>query len=493
MFVFTLHPGREKSLLRRHPWIFSKAINPDKLYELTSEQLATLQAAAASTQASTAAGTDAAAIEPEAQTSTLDLTTLKAALSQKIPAGELCMVVADSGQFLCYAHYSPKSQIRLRAISFKLQNKLDYAWLKQRLTAAFNKRKLNELRGDKGMRLVAAEGDYLPGLIVDQYNHVISMALSSWGMEALYSDLVTAIHELKPEFCLYERSDSKSRAKEDLPLRCGLVDPQDPSPKNNLKQHNGQPQPHSRQVDKVMYQGELKSLDECIPDTLYVMERGLVEIPIDVKAGHKTGGYLDQRQSRYRTYEICKELKALSADGKTGPQVLNCFAYTGGFGLFALKGGAKSVFNVDVSEHALQAAKQGVVHNHLDPGRCKFIKQDVFAYLRQEVAKGTQFDLVILDPPKFAEGKSSLATACRGYQDINRLGMQLVRPGGRLLTFSCSGLMTEDLFQKIIADAALDAKVEAQIVGTLRQDIDHLVSLPCPESFYLKGFEILIN
>lgn len=476
MFVFSLHPSREKSLLRRHPWIFSKAINQDKTFCISDEQLKQLQAA------------------PSEVSDILPVASWPSASIDKIKAGELCMVVSEEGRFLCYAHYSPKSQIRLRAISFHHQDRIDYAFIKQRLERAFAKRRINELRQDKGIRLVAAEGDYLPGLIVDQYNNVISIALSSWGMEAVYSDLVQALHELKPEFFLYERSDSKSRLKEELPLRYGLIDPEDPSPRNNLKNAKGEPLASSRQVDKVKAPNQqLVTLQECIPDTLYVLERGLVEIPIDVKAGHKTGGYLDQRQSRYRTYELCRDLKALSENGKTGPRVLNCFSYTGGFGLFALKGGASAVFNVDVSEHALAAAKQGVVHNHLDPGRCKFIKQDVFAYLRQEAAKGTKFDIVILDPPKFAESKSTLASACRGYQDINRLGLQLVKSGGRLLTFSCSGLMTEELFQKIIADAALDANVDAQIVGTLRQDIDHLVALPCPESFYLKGFEILVN
>lgn len=477
MFVFSLHPGREKSLLRRHPWVFSKAINQDKSYELSVEQITQLRSA------------------PQERQNIVQTYQLQPINSEQVKAGELCMVVDDNGNFLAYAHYSPKSQIRLRVLSFNLGDCIDYEFVKRRLSTAFSKRKLNELRGDHGIRLVSAEGDYLPGLIVDQYNNVLSIALSSWGMEALYTDLIKALHELRPNCFIYERSDSKSRLKEDLPLRCGLVDPEQASPAFNLKDLQGNPQAGSQQITQVKdpENGQNRTLDECIPDTLYVLERGLVEIPIDVKAGHKTGGYLDQRQSRYRVYELCRDLKALSENGKTGPQVLNCFSYTGGFGLFALKGGASAVYNVDVSEHALQAAKQGVVHNHLDPGRCKFIKQDVFAYLRQEVAKGTKFDVVILDPPKFAESKSTLNTACRGYQDINRLGMQLVKEGGRLLTFSCSGLMTEELFQKIIADAALDAKVEAQIVGTLRQDIDHLVSLPCPESFYLKGFEILVN
>ena len=476
MISFVLHAGREKSLLRHHPWIFSKAV--DKVL------------------------TDARADAP-----VID--------KKEIKSGTLCQVLSSELKFLCYAHFSPYSQIMLRAISFRQEDRIDYDFIKGRIASAMARRGALKIRGDHGIRLVSAEGDYMPGLIVDRFNNVISVAISSSGMESCYNHIFRALHELNPDCYLYERSDAKSRSKENLPLRAGLVDPEDLSPAYNLKDKAGNGLKDSKQItsvkrivtdaDKASQSatdgaastsenlGERISLDEAIPDTLFVLERGLVEIPIDVKHGHKTGGYLDQRQSRYHTYELCKTFKALSKDGKTGPTVLNCFSYTGGFSLHALKGGAKAVFNVDVSDNALNAARQGVVHNHLDPGRCKFINKDVFEYLRQEVKKGTKFDIVILDPPKFAENKSNLVSACRGYQDINRLGMQLVRSGGRLLTFSCSGLMTEDLFQKIIADAALEANVEAQLVTTLRQDIDHVVSLPCPETFYLKGFEILIN
>ncbi|WP_308498128.1 class I SAM-dependent methyltransferase [uncultured Anaerobiospirillum sp.] len=476
MISFVLHAGREKSLLRHHPWIFSKAV--DKVL------------------------TDARADAP-----VID--------KKEIKSGTLCQVLSSELKFLCYAHFSPYSQIMLRAISFRQEDRIDYDFIKGRIASAMARRGALKIRGDHGIRLVSAEGDYMPGLIVDRFNNVISVAISSSGMESCYNHIFRALHELNPDCYLYERSDAKSRSKENLPLRAGLVDPEDLSPAYNLKDKAGNGLKDSKQITSVKRivtdadsasqsaadgaamtsenLSERISLDEAIPDTLFVLERGLVEIPIDVKHGHKTGGYLDQRQSRYHTYELCKTFKALSEDGKTGPTVLNCFSYTGGFSLHALKGGAKAVFNVDVSDNALNAARQGVVHNHLDPGRCKFINKDVFEYLRQEVKKGTKFDIVILDPPKFAENKSNLVSACRGYQDINRLGMQLVRSGGRLLTFSCSGLMTEDLFQKIIADAALEANVEAQLVTTLRQDIDHVVSLPCPETFYLKGFEILIN
>lgn len=472
MHAFILNQGREKSLLRHHPWIFSKAVNfnavvpTTKHGNLAPNYLEFLR------------------LDPQKDNGKPPL------LNQYLlKSGELCAVLDAKGEFLCYAHYSAKSQIMLRAISFNQNDHIDYDFIKNRIKKAIAKRRPLTLRGDDGMRLVAAEGDYLPGLIVDRFNNIVSFAISSWGMEAVYTFIIKALHELLPDCYLYERSDSKSRLKEDLPLRCGLIDPNDINPQYNLKTKDGVARKDSKQITSV----NGVDINTAIPDTIYVKERDLVKIPIDVKSGHKTGGYLDQRQSRYHTYELCKMFKALSEDGKKGPSVLNCFSYTGGFGLFALKGGASAVYNIDVSELALTAAKNGVVHNHLDPGRCRFIKKDVFAYLREEVEKGTKFDIVILDPPKFAENKSNLATACRGYQDINRLGMQLVKSGGRLLTFSCSGLMTEDLFQKIIADAALDAKVDAQLVSTLRQDIDHLVALPCPESFYLKGFEILIN
>ena len=432
MFTFILHPERNKSLLRRHPWVFSKAIA--HVLNLSDDQARQEQLP------------EAVLTDPQYQ-----------GKRQDVAAGELCQVRDSSGKFMAWCHFSPYSQIMLRVISFALNDKIDYEFFRQRLQQAIAKRQVLQAQGNDGVRLVAAEGDYLPGLIVDRYNNVVSIAITSWGMEANYQHLITALHELLPECYLYERSDGKTRPKEKLPLRRGAIDYTQADPAFNLCDSEGKPLKGSQQITSV---------------------------PI------KTGGYLDQRQSRLHTYKLCKEFKELHG---TGPTVLNCFSYTGGFGLLALKGGATKVFNVDVSAHALEAAKQGVVQNHLDPGRCKFIKKDVFAYLREEVQKGTKFDLVILDPPKFAESKSTLVTACRGYQDINRLGLQLVKQGGHLLTFSCSGLMSEELLQKIIADAALDAKVDAQIVATLRQDRDHVVALPCPESFYLKGFDLLVG
>lgn len=389
-----LNEGREKSLLRHHPWIFSKAIQK---------------------------------------------------ADESLQMGQTVEVVNQAGEFLCYGLYSPNSQIRVRALSFDENVKITDDLVASRVKDAISLRKKVFASGNDGVRLISSEGDLLPGLIADKYNEFIVISISSCGMERYKNIICQTLKEIFPECSIYERSDTKSRAKEGLPVRKGVVIGREPD------------------------------------DTIYVREEDQVYIPVDIKNGHKTGAYLDQRLSRIKAGSLSK-----------GASVLNCFSYTGGFGLWALKGGAKRIENVDVSEHALNAAKTGVAFNHLDPGRCKFLKKDVFAYLREQVEKGAKYDLVILDPPKFAESAANLKKACRGYQDINRLGLKLVAKGGHLLTFSCSGLVDPALFQKIVADAAIDAGVDGRVLGTLRQDEDHVVSLPCPETFYLKGLDIAV-
>lgn len=389
--VVTLHATREKSLLRHHPWIFSKAVK-----EVTGDP----------------------------------------------KKCDLVRVQAQDGKFLAWGIYSPLSQIRVRALSFIEDVIPDDEYVAKLVTDSAKRRFKMMEQGNDGIRLVASEGDFLPGLIVDKYNNFLVLSISSCAMERYKDVIVSALNKLFPEDSIYERSDLKARTKEGLEERCGLI------------------------------KGTLP------PDTTYVKEGNAISIPVDIVKGHKTGAYLDQRASRIYASTLSK-----------GARVLNCFCYTGGFGLWALKGGALKVENVDVSQQALDEAKAGVVFNHLDPGRCRFIKKDVFEFLRTQVEKGEQYDLVILDPPKFAESAKNLSRACRGYQDINRLGFKLVKKGGHLLTFSCSGLVGPELFQKITADAALDAGVNAVIRGTLRQDSDHSVSLPCPESFYLKGLD----
>lgn len=387
-----LNQGRDKSLRRRHPWVFSKAI---------------------------------------------------ASVSGNPAPGDLVRVEDSTGGFLAWGFYSPQSQIRVRAVSFDEASLPDEEFIRALVRKSCSRRQALAAQGNDGVRLVDSEGDLLPGLVVDRYGRFVVISISSQAMEACRDWILKELFELFPDCSFYERSDTRARQKEGLEERSGVIRGEEP------------------------------------PEVIYVLEGGQVRIPVEIPHGHKTGAYLDQRAARIYSSTLCK-----------GRSVLNCFSYTGGFGLWALKGGASSVVNVDVSGPALEAARQGVVENHLDPGRCKFIRADVFEFLRRQVKEGRKYDVVILDPPKFAESVGALKRACRGYQDIARLGFELLGEGGRLLTFSCSGLVDPALFQKVTADAALDAGVQAQIRATLRQDSDHPVSLPCPESFYLKGLDV---
>jgi 23S rRNA (cytosine1962-C5)-methyltransferase len=208
-----------------------------------------------------------------------------------------------------------------------------------------------------------------------------------------------------------------------------------------------------------------------------IIEENGIKAYVDIAQGHKTGYYVDQRDSRAALEKYVK-----------GKSVLNCFSYTGTFGLYALRGGAKKVVQVDASEDALNIAAKNVELNKLDINKMSLLKKDVFKLLREYRDNGTKFDVIVMDPPKFAESKAKLKDACRGYKDINMLAMKLLNPGGYLLTFSCSGLMETALFQKIIADAALDANRDMVFVERLSQAQDHIVGSAYPEGFYLKGF-----
>lgn len=387
-----LHEGREKSLLRHHPWVFSRAI---------------------------------------------------ASLPKSLPNGAVVRLISSCGDFLAYGHYSAHSQITVRALSFEENQLPDENWLFARLSEAFERRRALQRRGNEAVRVVDAEADLLPGLTLDRYGDFLVMAISSYGMDLWRQLIVSVLRRLCPEVSIYERSDLKARHKEGLEERCGVLWGQEP------------------------------------PDCLYLKEENAILLPCNLKTGHKTGAYLDQRDNR-----------RFAADFAAQARVLNCFSYTGGFGLWCLKGGALSLTNVDLSRAALEQAKSAVLENHLDPGRCQFIKADVFDFLRQEQQKGSRYDLIILDPPKFADGAAHLKRACRGYQDINRLGFELLAEGGMLLTFSCSGALERALFQKIVADAAVDAGVCAQITAHLSQAGDHPVALSCPESLYLKGLAV---
>lgn len=288
-------------------------------------------------------------------------------------------------------------------------------------------------------RLINAEADLLSGLIVDKYGDYLVAQFLSAGVERWKSGIVKGLEAvLRPEG-IYERSDAEVRLKEGLSLQTGLLAGEEP------------------------------------PEFIEIQEGGY-RFLVDVRRGHKTGFYLDQAENR-----------KIVAEYAQNRQILNCFSYTGGFSVAALKAGAERVVNLDTSGDALELASRNIQLNGLDLNRCENLQEDVFSCLRTFRDRGISFDMIILDPPKFAENQHQLEKAARGYKDINLLACKLLRPGGLLVTFSCSGLVSTELFQKIVADAALDAHRQARIQRRLFQSCDHAVLLSFPEGQYLKG------
>lgn len=385
-----LSRGREKSLLRRHPWVFSGAISR---------------------------------VEGNAI------------------SGETVDVCDHKGSWLAKAAWSPQSQIRARVWSWQADETIDIAFFEQKIRKAGQWRQwLAKADSLDSYRLIAGESDGLPGVTIDKFSDYLVVQLLSAGAEYQRPAIITALQNCFPECSIYDRSDVSVRKKEGLPLSHGLISGQQP------------------------------------PALLPISEHGM-KLLVDIKAGHKTGYYLDQRDSRFA-------LRRYSENAR----VLNCFSYTGGFAVSALMGGCQEVISVDTSEAALDIARQNVELNQLPLSKAQFIRDDVFKLLRTYRDTGEKFDVIVMDPPKFVENKNQLAGAYRGYKDINMLAMQLLNPGGILLTFSCSGLMTVDLFQKVVADAALDAGKNVQFVDQLRQAADHPVISSYPEGLYLKGF-----
>ncbi|OUL59639.1 class I SAM-dependent methyltransferase [Pseudoalteromonas ulvae] len=354
--------------------------------------------------------------------------------------GDTVDIYDANGNFLAVAAYSPHSQIRARVWSFEQNTSIDPAFFEQRIRRALDARQsVIKAGGLTGYRLVAAESDFLPGITIDKFDNYLVCQLLSAGAERHKGDIVMALRAIFPECHIYERSDVDVRKKEGLEPIVGVL------------------------------HGEA-------PTAPVIIEENGLKIEVDIIGGHKTGFYLDQRDSRAALERFSE-----------GNDVLNCFCYTGTFGLYALRGQCKSVINVDVSQPALDTAKRNVEINQLDLSKAEFVKQDVFKLLRQYRDEGRLFDTVVMDPPKFADNKAQLTGACRGYKDINMIAMQILKPGGTLLTFSCSGLMDQNLFQKVVADAALDAGKDLMIIERLNQAADHPISGPYPEGFYLKG------
>lgn len=352
-------------------------------------------------------------------------------------SGETVAVRDTHGAFLALAAYSPKSQILGRVWTYRENETVDEAFLRARLARAIGLRQ-ELVKVTDGMRLVHGESDGLPGLVVDRYGDTLVMQVLSAGMERWRGALVDLLVDLTGCANLYERSDAEVRELEGLPARAGI-------------------------------------LRGTLPSPLIIREHGL-KFHVDVEKGQKTGFYLDQRDNRRRVGELAND-----------KDVLNCFCYSGGFSLSALQGGARSVLSVDSSAEALALARENVNLNNLAVDRAEWLEADVFKSLRLMRDQGKSFDLIVLDPPKFAPTAHHAANAARAYKDINLWALKLLRPGGLLATFSCSGGVTADLFQKILAGAAMDANVTAQIVGRFAADADHPAVLNFPEGEYLKG------
>lgn len=418
-----LKEGREKSLQRRHPWIFSGAIDR---------------------------------------------------IDGAPKSGDTLPVRDDAGNFLAWAAYNADSQITARVWSWQEKDLINADFFRVKIAGALEARRTLGLlpsppgggieggetlskkpsltpspspvgRGENnGMRIIHGESDGLPGLIVDKYGDVLVMQLGSAGPEHWRDTLADILQELCAPVCIYERSDSDGRELEGLPKRNGIV------------------------------RGTL-------PAPVEVIENGL-RFAVDIAAGQKTGYYLDQRDNRALTGSLAQD-----------KDVLNCFCYTGGFSLYALRGGAKSVLSIDSSQEALQLAQQNLTLNELDASKAEWQCADVFEALRKLRDQNRKFDLIVLDPPKFAPTAAFAEKASRAYKDINLLGFKLLRPGGLLFTYSCSGGINDDLFQKIIAGAALDAGVDAQIVKKRHAAADHPVLLSFPEGAYLKGLVLRVS
>ncbi len=387
MKVIRLHPGKDRSLLRRHPWVFASSIAKG--------------------------GAD---------------------------SGETVRVESADGQFLAWAAFSPASQIRLRVWSFEQTERIDAAFFAARLRVALERRRALGL-DLTACRLVHGESDGLPGCIVDRYADIVVLQAGSAGIERWKAVIADALQDLLPGTRLYERSDAALREREGLPAATGWL------------RGGG--------------------------DTLVEIAENGLRLQVDVATGHKTGFYLDQRDARARFADLVRTQRL--------QRVLNCFSYTGGFSLAALAGGAEQVTSIDSSAPALALAAQHVARNGFDAARTTFVDADVNATLRRLRDTGAQFDAIVLDPPKFAATPQQVERAARAYKDINRLALHLLPPGGWLFTFSCSGGVSAELFQKIVAGAALDAGADAQIVARTGAGLDHPLSLHFPEGEYLKG------
>jgi 23S rRNA (cytosine1962-C5)-methyltransferase len=353
------------------------------------------------------------------------------------PAPGETIEIFNCNKVLCgRGAYSSQSQITVRMWSFNPGEEIDHDFFSKRIKISVSHRQNIQ---SQAYRLINAESDGLPGLIVDRYNDFLVCQFLSSGAEYWKNTISDILNELVVNQGIYERSDVRIREKEGLPQRKGILSGSDP------------------------------------PELIEIQE-GHYKFFVDIKNGHKTGFYLDQRENRQQVAAYVKN-----------KSVLNCFAYTGAFGIVALSAGAVSVTNIETSFDAVSLCNKNFELNKLSLRNVENIQDDVFNVLRKFRDSRRYFDVIILDPPKFAESRSQLKSASRGYKDVNLLALKLLNPGGILFTFSCSQAVEPDLFQKIVSDAALDARRELQIIRWLSQAPDHPVRLNFPQGRYLKG------
>ncbi|MBL0075304.1 MAG: class I SAM-dependent methyltransferase [Rhodocyclaceae bacterium] len=368
-------------------------------------------------------------------------------VSGRAKPGDTVDVVASNGRPLARAAWSPESQIRARVWTFDPNETIDHAFFKRRIAAAIARRDaLPELRAQQGLRLIHAESDGLPGITADRYGDTVVVALTSAGAEKWRAAIIDSIYKASGCARIYERSDASARSREGLAIVTGWC------------------------------------MGEAPVEALVIEENG-VRMSVDIVAGHKTGFYLDQRDNRRRVGEL-----------SANKRVLNCFCYTGGFSLQALKGGASEVISVDSSGPALATAQHNLALNpQLDATSAIWHEADVFADLRARHNANEKFDLIILDPPKFAPSAAHAERAARAYKDINLQAMKCLNPGGMLMSYSCSGGISVAHFQQIIADAATDAARTTRIVQRLQGAADHPVDVAFPEGEYLKGLLLQLD
>jgi 23S rRNA (cytosine1962-C5)-methyltransferase len=394
MKTIKLREGKERSLKRRHPWIFESAI----------------------------------------QRGSAD-------------SGETVRVEAADGAFLGWAAFSPASKIRARVWSFDEKQRIDASFFIASTSNSTRARARFDIKSD-GVRLIHGESDGLPGLIVDRYGDTLVAQFTSAGVERWKGVIADALLAATGLTKLYERSDASSRALEGLPEVKGWLRGGDASTATDL----------------LLQEHEWK-------------------LALSIADGHKTGFYLDQRDSRKKFADHCRRLGLR--------QVLNCYCYTGGFTVAALAGGAEHVTSIDSSAPAIEKAARNVALNGFDTSRATFMDADVNASLRQYLDQGRSFDAIVLDPPKFAPTVTHAERAARAYKDINRLALKLLAPGGVLFTYSCSGGISADLFHKIVAGAASDAGVDGYITERMGGAPDHPMTLTFPEGEYLKGLVVM--